>query len=57
MIGGHMTAPNFLSRPIGWLAIAIGAVTILGIVSLIFFFIVGVSSACSTTWRMGLRPF
>jgi hypothetical protein len=36
-----MTARNFLSRPIGWLAITIGAVTLLGIASIILFFIVG----------------
>jgi len=36
-----MAASTFPSRPIGWLAIAIGTVTLLGIVSLILFFTVG----------------
>lgn len=36
-----MTARNFLSRPIGRLAIAIGATALLGVVSIIMFFTVG----------------
>jgi hypothetical protein len=36
-----MTARNFLSRSTGWLAIAIGAVTLLGIVTLMLFFTIG----------------
>jgi hypothetical protein len=36
-----MAASNFPSRPLGWLAIAIGAVTLLGTVSLTLFFAVG----------------
>jgi hypothetical protein len=36
-----MAVSTFPSRPIGWLAIAIGAVTILGIVTLSLFFVVG----------------
>ena len=36
-----MTVSRFPSRPIGWLAIAIGAVTVLGVVSLTLFFVAG----------------
>ena len=36
-----MAASTFPSRLIGWLAIAIGAVTVLGIVSLMLFFTIG----------------
>ncbi len=36
-----MAASNFPSRPIGWLAIAVGAMTLLGVVSIILFFTVG----------------
>jgi hypothetical protein len=36
-----MTANNFPSRTLGWLAIAIGRVTLIGIVSLILFFTFG----------------
>lgn len=36
-----MTPSNLAARPIGWLAIAIGAVTLTGIVSIILFFSVG----------------
>jgi hypothetical protein len=36
-----MAVSTFPSRPIGWLAIAIGALTILGIVTLSLFFVVG----------------
>jgi len=36
-----MTANNFPSRTLGWLAIAIGGVTLIGIVSLILFFTFG----------------
>jgi hypothetical protein len=48
-----MAASNFPSRSIGWLAIAIGAVTVLGVVSLVLFFAIGVSSGCSTTVQWG----
>jgi len=40
-IGGGMAASPFPSRSVGWLAIAIGAVTLLGIVSIVLFFVVG----------------
>ncbi len=36
-----MISINFPSRPIGWLAIAVGAMTLLGVVSIILFFTVG----------------
>ncbi len=36
-----MAASTFPSRPIGWLVIAIGAVTLLGIVSIVLFFVAG----------------
>src|SRR5262245_61607314 len=36
-----MAASTFPSRSVGWLAFAIGAVTLLGIVSIVLFFAVG----------------
>jgi hypothetical protein len=36
-----MAGSHFPSRPIGWLAIAIGAVTVLGVVSIVLLFAVG----------------
>ena len=36
-----MTAINFSSRTLGWVAIAIGGVTLIGVVSLILFFTIG----------------
>ena len=36
-----MTTNTFPSRTLGWLAIAIGGVTLIGVVSLIFYFTVG----------------
>jgi hypothetical protein len=36
-----MTANNFPSRTLGWVAIAIGGVTLIGVVSLILFFTIG----------------
>jgi hypothetical protein len=36
-----MTANNFPSRTLGWLAIAIGGVTLIGVISLILFFTFG----------------
>src|SRR5215212_7053628 len=37
-VGRVMTANNFPSRTLGWLAIAIGGVTLIGVVALILFF-------------------
>jgi hypothetical protein len=40
-VGGVMRANNFPSRTLGWLAIAIGGVTLIGVVSLFLFFTFG----------------
>jgi hypothetical protein len=50
-----MAASNFPSRPIGWLAIAIGAVTVLGVVSLVLFFAIGGVFGLLNDCAMGLR--
>jgi hypothetical protein len=41
VIGEGMAASTFPSRTIGWLAIAIGGVTLLGVGTLMLFFTVG----------------
>ena len=53
-----MTTNTFPSRTLGWLAIAIGGVTLIGVVSLILYFTVGsLFGMFSDSLRtVGVRP-